>query len=169
MRGTNESNGNKIKDFDSSDIMFLIYSNKQNALVRLTRSLPLRPNGRIFLVLMRYFSFSCGNPARPRPGENTVYIKVKLFIYNFFNGILVHNGKQNTHSPSGFEELIQFHEVFGSIARIEQETCHSSAITCSLFFFFFLFCFVFFHHGNTYFQLSALRKLFSLSILFPLY
>ena len=53
-----------------------------------------------------------------------VYIKVKLFIYNFFNGILVHNdqqltGKQNTHSPSGFEELIQFHEVFGSIARIE--------------------------------------------------
>ena len=48
-----------------------------------------------------------------------VYIKVKLFIYNFFNGILVHDSKQNTHSPSGFEELIQFHEVFGSIARIE--------------------------------------------------
>ena len=54
-----------------------------------------------------------------------VYIKVKLFIYNFFNGILVHNDQQplqankNTHSPSGFEELIQFHEVFGSIARIE--------------------------------------------------
>ena len=97
-----------------------------------------------------------------------VYIKVKLFIYNFFNGILVHDSKQNTHSPSGFEELIQFHEVFGSIARIEQETCHSSAMTCSLFFLF-CFVFVFFHHGNTYFQLSALRKLFSISILFPLY
>ena len=33
MRGTNESKGNKIKDFDSFDIMFFIYSNKQNALV----------------------------------------------------------------------------------------------------------------------------------------
>ena len=42
----------------------------------MTRSLPLRPNGRIFLVLMRHFSFSCGNPARPRPGENTVWYKV---------------------------------------------------------------------------------------------
>ena len=28
-----ESKGNKIKDFDSFDIMFFIYSNKQNALV----------------------------------------------------------------------------------------------------------------------------------------
>ena len=33
VRGTNESKGNKIKDFDSFDIMFFIYSNKQNALV----------------------------------------------------------------------------------------------------------------------------------------
>ena len=33
MRGTNGSKGNKIKDFDSFDIMFFIYSNKQNALV----------------------------------------------------------------------------------------------------------------------------------------
>ena len=37
-------------------------------------SLPLRSNGRIFLVFMRHFSFSCGNPARPRPGENTAYL-----------------------------------------------------------------------------------------------
>ena len=33
VRGTNESKGNKIKDFDSFDIMFFIYSKKQNALV----------------------------------------------------------------------------------------------------------------------------------------
>ena len=62
MRGSNESKGNKMKDFDSFDIMSFIYSNN---------NLPLRPNGRIFFVLMRHFSFSCGNPARPRPGENS--------------------------------------------------------------------------------------------------
>ena len=42
----------------------------------MTRSLPLCPNRCIFLVLMRHFSFSCGNPARPRPGENTAHGKI---------------------------------------------------------------------------------------------
>ena len=42
----------------------------------MTRSLPLRPNGCIFLVLMCHFSFSCGNPARPRPYENTAHGKI---------------------------------------------------------------------------------------------
>ena len=45
----------------------------------MTRSLPLRPNRCIFLVLMRHFSFSCGNPARPRPGENTAHGKIFSF------------------------------------------------------------------------------------------
>ena len=92
MRGTSESKGNKIKDFDSFDIMFFIYSNKQNALV--TRSLPLRPNGRIFLVLMRHFSFSCGNPARPRPGENTAVLILTdpfMVFFNFRHGSVSEN------------------------------------------------------------------------------
>jgi len=34
--------------------------------------MPLCPNGHTFLALiMGHYSFSCGNPARPRPIENT--------------------------------------------------------------------------------------------------
>ena len=69
------------KDFDSFDIMFFYLFRQTECFsvrltikttqVRLIHSLLLRPNRRIFLDLMCHFSFSCGNPARPRPGENT--------------------------------------------------------------------------------------------------
>ena len=40
--------------------------------VRLTLSMPLlHPKGKIFFFFMRHLRFSCWNPARPWPGENT--------------------------------------------------------------------------------------------------
>ena len=74
--GTTKSTATKLKT-ESFDNMFFIHLNKQNAgvlgwqfkllqspysKVRLTSSLPLHPNGRIFLILMCHLGFSCGNP-----------------------------------------------------------------------------------------------------------
>ena len=39
---------------------------------------------------------------------------------------------KKAHSPSGFEEFVQFQEVFGSGFRNKYETCQSCAITFSL-------------------------------------
>ena len=107
-RGTNKSKGNEIKEFESFDVIFFIHSNKQNtgvlgwplkllngtrSKVRLTRSLPLCPKGRIFLPLIRHLSFSCGNPARLRPAEDTGQgTKLTVYLKLFFHGFDIHQG-----------------------------------------------------------------------------
>ena len=76
----------KTRSFNNT---FFTHLNKQNAgvlgwqlkllqspysKVRLTSSLPLRPNGRIFLAFNAPSQFFLRESARPRPGENTAQV-----------------------------------------------------------------------------------------------
>ena len=87
------------------------------------------------------------------PKAIDVFIHNKLYIYLLEFWVTKTKGfraDKKAQKPSGFEEFVQFQEVFGWIDRIMYLTYHSreSRFHCA-----------FFHHENTYFHLTdaALR------------
>ena len=67
-----------------------------------------------------------------------IHNKLYKYIYwNFGSGTKTNGFRadKKAQPPSGFDEFVQFQEVFESIVQIKYLTCHSCAITFSLFIF----------------------------------